>query len=131
MVDVKARLISGEVHDTDSTKSLSMLRGRWHFAMHVKEVRPLYLKMVMAMEIVVPEEYVGDVIGHINAKRGEVSQMQMRGQTQFVQAALPLSNTFGYATELRSATQGRGTYTMQFSHYAPVAEDTFRRVVGH
>ena len=77
----------------------------------------------MAIEVVVPEEYIGDVIGHINSKRGEVNQMEMRGQSQFVHAAIPLSSTFGYAT-MRSATQGRGTYTMQFSHYAPVADET-------
>lgn len=131
MVDVKARLISGEVHDSDSTEVAFNVAGALAFRNACEKGAPALLEPVMAIEVVVPEEYIGDVIGHINSKRGEVNQMQMRGQTQFVHAAIPLSSTFGYATELRSATQGRGTYTMQFSHYAPVADDTLRRVVGH
>jgi elongation factor G len=131
MVDVKAKLISGEVHDSDSTEVAFNVAGALAFRNACEKGAPALLEPVMAIEVVVPEEYVGDVIGHINSKRGEVNQMQMRGQTQFVHAAIPLSSTFGYATELRSATQGRGTYTMQFSHYAPVADETFRRVVGH
>lgn len=130
MVDVKASLVASDVHETESTEVAFNVAGAMAFRNACEQGEPALLEPVMAIEIVVPDEYVGDVIGHINAKRGEVSKMQMEGQNQFVHAALPLSSTFGYATELRSATQGRGTYTMQFSHYAPVADETFRRVVG-
>ena len=131
MVDVKAHLVASDVHETESNEVAFNVAGAMAFRNACELGEPALLEPVMAIEIVVPDEYVGDVIGHINAKRGEVNKMQMRGQTQFVHADLPLSSTFGYATELRSATQGRGTYTMQFSHYAPVADETFRRVVGH
>ena len=122
--------MASDVHEGESTEVAFNVAGAMAFRIACEQGEPALLEPVMAIEIVVPEEYVGDVIGHINAKRGEVSNMQMEGQNQFVHAALPLSSTFGYATELRSATQGRGTYTMQFSHYAPVADETFRRVVG-
>ena len=86
----------------------------------------------MEVEIVVPEDYMGDVIGHVNAKRGEVRNMTTRATgVSFVTAILPLANMFGYATDLRSSTQGRGTYTMQFSHYAPASREVKQRLLGH
>jgi len=80
--------------------------------------------------VVVPEEYLGDVIGDVNSRGGEVKNMQARGPAQVIEADLPLARLFGYATDLRSKSQGRGTYTMQFSRYAPVSDETSRRILG-
>jgi elongation factor G len=82
------------------------------------------------VEIIVPEDHVGDVIGQVNAKRGDVKRMMARGPVQFVTAGIPLASMFGYSTELRSGTQGRGTYTMQFSHYAPVPPAIAKSIIG-
>ena len=130
MVDVKASLVKADVHDSDSSEVAFNVAGALAFKNACEQAEPTLLEPVMAMEIVVPDDYIGDVIGQVNSKRGEVTRMEGRGNTQFVHADVPLANTFGYATELRSSTQGRGTYTMQFSHFAPVADETKRRIVG-
>lgn len=130
MVDVKASLVKADVHDSDSSEVAFNVAGALAFKNACEQAEPTLLEPVMAMEIIVPDDYIGDVIGQVNSKRGEVTRMEGRGNTQFVHADVPLANTFGYATELRSSTQGRGTYTMQFSHFAPVADETKRRIVG-
>lgn len=84
----------------------------------------------MAVEVVVPEEHLGDVIGDINSRGGEIRKVESRGVVQALGASVPLDRMVGYSTDLRSATQGRGTYSMQFSHYAPVSAATFERLVG-
>ena len=90
----------------------------------------MLLEPVMNVEIVIPEEYVGDVMGDISSKRGQIGQLDMRAGSQVIDAVIPLSEMFGYATDLRSRTQGRGVFTMQFSHYAEVPKNIAQKVVG-
>jgi elongation factor G len=130
MVDVEVEVVGGSYDDSDSSEVAFNVAGAMAFREASENASPVLLEPVMEVEIVVPEEYVGDVIGHVNAKRGEVRDINASRDTQFVKAILPLAMMFGYATDLRSSTQGRGTYTMQFSHYAPTSAEVSRRVVG-
>jgi len=130
-VDVCVSLVDGSYDESDSSEVAFSVASAMAFRDACEKASPVLLEPVMEVEVVVPEEYVGDIIGHVNAKRGEVMNMasDVRG-SQFVTAVLPLASMFGYATDLRSSTQGRGTYTMQFAHYAPVAPEVLRMVVG-
>ena len=130
MVDVTVEIVDGSHDDADSTAVAFTAAATMAFREACEQASPALLEPVMEVEIVAPEDCVGDVIGHVNAKRGEVNRMESRADTQMVTAVVPLASMFGYATDLRSATQGRGTYTMQFSHYAPVPDSVKRRVVG-
>jgi elongation factor G len=130
MVDVTVQIVDGSHDDSDSTLVAFTAAATMAYREACEQASPVLLEPVMEVEIVAPEDCVGDVIGHVNAKRGDVSRMESRADTQMVTAAVPLASMFGYATDLRSATQGRGTYTMQFSHYAPVPISVKRRVVG-
>jgi elongation factor G len=100
----------------------------------VKKAKPVLLEPIMAVEVVVPEEYMGDVIGDLNSRRGRIEGMELRGTTQIIKSMVPLSEMFGYATELRSRTQGRGSFTMHFGKYeevpAALAEEIVSRVQG-
>jgi elongation factor G len=131
MVDVCVSLVDGSYDESDSSEVAFSVASAMAFRDACEKASPVLLEPVMEVEVVVPEAYVGDIIGHVNAKRGEVMNMasDVRG-SQFVTAVLPLASMFGYATDLRSSTQGRGTYTMQFAHYAPVAPEVLRMVVG-
>jgi elongation factor G len=132
MVDVKVAIVDGSFDENDSTEVAFNVAGAMAYRSACESADPVLLEPVMEVEIVVPEDHVGDVIGHVNSKRGEVVNMAARpGESHFVTAILPLASMFGYATELRSATQGRGTYSMQFAHYLPVSAEVSRRVVGH
>jgi elongation factor G len=99
-----------------------------------KKAKPVLLEPIMSVEVVVPEEYVGDVIGDLNSRRGRVEGMELRGTSQIIKAMVPLSDMFGYATELRSRTQGRGSFTMHFGRYgevpASISEEIVSRVQG-
>lgn len=130
MVDVHVRVTGGSFHDTDSSDVAFNVAGTLAFRDACEKGQPALLEPVMEVEVVVPEEHVGDVIGQVNAKRGNVRDMVARGPSQYVTAEVPLASMFGYATELRSATQGRGTYTMQFAHYAPVPPAVARTIIG-
>jgi elongation factor G len=131
MVDVCVSLVDGSYDDADSSDVAFSVAGAMAFRDACEKASPVLLEPVMEVEVAVPEEYVGDIIGQVNAKRGEVLKMESNERgSQFVTAALPLASMFGYATDLRSSTQGRGTYTMQFAHYAPVAPEVLRMVVG-
>ncbi|MBI2360123.1 MAG: elongation factor G, partial [Deltaproteobacteria bacterium] len=120
MVDVKVTLLDGSYHEVDSSEIAFKIAGSLAYKEAVSKAKPVLLEPVMAVEVVVPEEFMGDVIGDISSRRGKVLGMDSRPAAQVIEARVPLAEMFGYATDLRSMTQGRATYTMQFSHYEPV-----------
>ncbi|SHJ96928.1 translation elongation factor 2 (EF-2/EF-G) [Malonomonas rubra DSM 5091] len=120
IVDVKVTCYDGSYHDVDSSEMAFKIAGSMGFKEGAKKAGPTLLEPIMAVEVVVPEEYMGDVIGDLNSRRGRVMGMEARGAAQVVNSHVPLSSMFGYATDLRSATQGRATYTMTFDHYEQV-----------
>jgi elongation factor G len=122
MVDVAVELTGGSFSETDSSDLAFKIAGSMAFRDASGRAHPVLLEPVMAVEVVVPEEFVGDVIGDLNSRRGEIRNMGVRGIAQVVDAQVPLVKMFGYSTDLRSFTQGRATYSMQFSHFSPVSE---------
>ena len=120
VVDVKATLFDGSYHDVDSSEIAFKIAGSMAFKSAARKANPVLLEPIMSVEVVVPEEFMGDVIGDISSRRGKVLGMDTRPAAQAIDARVPLAQMFGYATDLRSMTQGRATYTMQFSHYEPV-----------
>jgi elongation factor G len=120
MVDVKVTLFDGSYHDVDSSEIAFKIAGSMAFKEAARRAKPVLLEPIMAVEVVVPESFMGDVIGDISSRRGKVLGMDTRPAAQAIDARVPLAQMFGYATDLRSMTQGRATYTMQFSHYEPV-----------
>jgi elongation factor G len=122
MVDVEVDLVGAEYVEGESTELGYKIAGVMAFRDAAGHADPVLLEPVMAVEVVVPDEFVGDVIGDLNGRRGEIRNMTLRNGAQVVDATVPLARMFGYSTDLRSGTQGRGTYTMQFSHFSPVSE---------
>ena len=120
VVDVKVTLVDGSYHDVDSSEMAFKIAGSMAFKEAVKSAGPILLEPIMGVEVVVPEQFMGDVIGDLSSRRGKIQGMESRGGFQVVAAHVPLANMFGYSTDLRSKTQGRATYTMQFSHYEQV-----------
>jgi elongation factor G len=120
VVDVKVTLFDGSYHDVDSSEIAFKIAGSMAFKEAARKAQPVLLEPIMSVEVVVPEEFMGDVIGDISSRRGKVLGMDSRPAAQAIDARVPLAQMFGYATDLRSMTQGRATYTMQFSHYEPV-----------
>ena len=120
IVDVKATLFDGTYHDVDSSEIAFKIAGSMAFKEAARKANPVLLEPIMSVEVVVPEEFMGDVIGNISSRRGKVLGMESRPAAKAIDARVPLAQMFGYATDLRSMTQGRATYTMQFSHYEPV-----------
>ena len=120
VVDVKVTLTDGSYHDVDSSEIAFKIAGSMAFKEAMRKASPVLLEPIMSVEVVVPEEFMGDVIGDISSRRGKVLGMDTRPAAQAIDARVPLAQMFGYATDLRSITQGRATYTMQFSHYEPV-----------
>ncbi|KUK54482.1 MAG: Elongation factor G [Desulfotomaculum sp. 46_296] len=118
LTDVKAILLDGSYHEVDSSEVAFKIAASICFKSAVQKAKPIILEPVIKIEVVVLEEYVGDVIGDLNARRGQIEEMESRGTARIVRGSVPLAEMFGYATALRSRTQGRGTYTMQFSHYS-------------
>ena len=129
VVDVRVTLVDGKYHDTDSSEIAFKVAGSLAFKEAAKRAKPVLLEPVFAVEVVTPEEYMGDVIGDLNRRRGRVEGMEPRGNAQVVNAHVPLSEMFGYATDVRSMTQGRATYTMQFDRYEEVPTNIAERVV--
>ncbi len=133
-VDVRVTLLDGKFHDVDSSEMAFKIAGTMAFKQVARRAKPVLLEPIMSVEVVTPEHYMGDVIGDLNSRRGRVGQMQARGQNQVVSAEVPLSEMFGYSTDLRSKTQGRASYTMQFSNYqqtpANVQEEIVKRIRG-
>ena len=134
VVDVKVRLFDGSYHDVDSSEMAFKIAGSMAFKDGVKRANPILLEPIMDLEVIVPEEYMGDVIGDINSKRGKILGVRPRSGAQVITAEVPLSEMFGYATDLRSLTQGRALFTMQFARYeeAPrnIAEQIVAKVKG-
>jgi elongation factor G len=122
MVDVEVDLVDATYDESESTELGYKIAGVMAFRDAAGHADPVLLEPVMAVEVVVPDEFVGDVIGDLNGRRGEIRNMTLRNGSQVVDATVPLGRMFGYSTDLRSGTQGRGTYTMQFSHFSPVSE---------
>jgi len=120
MVDVKATLFDGSTHDVDSSEMAFKIAGSMAAKLAVEKARPVILEPIMRVEVVMPEEFMGDVIGDLNSRRGHIEGMDNRNGTQVVSALVPLASMFGYVTDLRSVTQGRATSSMEFSHYARV-----------
>ncbi len=130
VVDARVILQDGSYHEVDSSEMAFKIAGSMAFKEAVKRAKPTLLEPVMDVEVVTPEEYMGDVIGDISARRGRVEAMDQRGGDRVIRAQVPLAEMFGYATELRSRTQGRATYSMQFSHYAEVPQNIADEVVA-
>ncbi len=130
MVDVRVTLTDGKYHDTDSSEIAFKVAGSLALKEAVKRAKPVLLEPIFAVEVVTPEEYMGDVIGDLNRRRGQVHGMEQRGNAQVVSAHVPLAEMFGYATDVRSNTQGRATYTMQFDRYDEVPTNIAEKVVG-
>ena len=130
VVDVKISLLDGSYHEVDSSEIAFKIAGSQAFKEGAKKANPVLLEPAMSVEVVVPEEYMGDVIGDLNSRRGRIQRMQVRGKSQVIGALVPLSEMFGYATDLRSKTQGRATYTMQFSHYEEVPKNISDEIIA-
>ena len=130
MVDLKVTLIDGSYHEVDSSDMAFKIAGSLAFKAAAHKARPVLLEPMMAVEVVTPSEFMGDVMGDLNSRRGHVGGMEQRGNAQVIGATVPLSTMFGYATDLRSTTQGRATYTMQFKHYAEVPAQIAQEIVA-
>ena len=130
MVDVRVRLTFGSYHDVDSSEMAFKIAGSMCVKKAARMASPVLLEPVMAVEVVTPEDYMGDVIGDLSSRRGRVEGMEQKGNSQAIRAQLPLADMFGYATDLRSRTQGRATYTMQFHSYAEVPDSIAKEIVA-
>ncbi|HEY5429664.1 MAG TPA: elongation factor G [Solirubrobacteraceae bacterium] len=130
LVDVRVTLTDGKSHDTDSSEIAFRVAGSLALKAAVARAKPVLLEPVFSVEVVTPEEFMGDVIGDLNRRRGQINGMEQRGNAQVISAHVPLAEMFGYATDMRSATQGRATYTMQFDRYEEVPPNIADKVVG-
>jgi len=130
VIDVGVTLLDGSFHDVDSSEVAFKIAGSLGFKNAASKADPTLLEPVMKVEVVVNDEYMGDVIGDINARRGRIEEMQLRGGVQVINAFVPLAEMFGYATDLRSRTQGRGIYTMQFDHYAQTPDNIAEGIIA-
>jgi elongation factor G len=128
VVDLRVTLVDGSYHEVDSSERAFKIAGSMAFKEAMKRAKPKLLEPVMAVEVVTPDDYLGDVIGNISSRRGRVENMEQRGNARVVQAHVPLSEMFGYATDLRSTTQGRATFTMQFDRYEEVPQSIFAEI---
>jgi elongation factor G len=129
VVDVRATLIDGSFHDVDSSEMAFKIAGSMVFKEAARKAKPVLLEPIMSVEVVTPEEYMGDVMGDLSSRRGRVGGMEQRGSSQVVRAQVPLSEMFGYATDLRSRTQGRAMYTMQFESYQQMPQSIQDEIV--
>ena len=129
LIDVKAKLFDGSYHDVDSSEMAFKVAASLALKEAAKKCNPVILEPIMKVEVVMPEEYLGDIMGDITSRRGRVEGMEARGNAQVVSAQVPLSEMFGYATSLRSSTQGRGTYSMVFDHYEEVPKSISEEII--
>ena len=129
MDDIRIELYDGSYHDVDSSEMAFKIAGSMAFKDAAKKAHPVLLEPVMRVEVVVPEDYMGDVIGNLTSRRGHIQQMEVRGGSQVIASRVPLSEMFGYATDLRSRTQGRGSYSMHFDRYEPVPAATGDEII--
>ncbi|RPF42764.1 translation elongation factor 2 (EF-2/EF-G) [Thermodesulfitimonas autotrophica] len=129
VIDVGVALVDGSYHEVDSSEMAFKIAGSLAFREAAKRAEPVILEPIMKIEVITQEEYTGDVIGNLNARRAQIEDIEVRGNNRIIRALVPLSEMFGYATDLRSLTQGRGTYTMQFDHYAEVPRNLMEKIV--
>jgi len=130
MVDVKATVFDGSYHDVDSSEAAFKIAGSMAFKEAARKGKPVLLEPVMKVEAITPEQFMGDVIGDLNSKRATIKEMTDRGQSKVIDAEVPLGEMFGYATSLRSMTQGRASYSMEFAHYAQVPNNVAQEIIG-
>jgi elongation factor G len=130
VVDVRATLVDGSYHEVDSSEMAFKIAGSMAMKEALKKADPVLLEPIMKVEVTVPEEYMGDVIGDINSRRGRIEGMEPQGNAQVIRAFVPLAEMFGYATDLRSRTQGRGVYVMQLSHYEEVPASVMEKIIA-
>ena len=129
LIDVKATLYDGSYHDVDSNEMAFKVAASMALKAAKNKCNPVLLEPMMRVEIVVPEEYMGDIMGDVTSRRGRVEGMEARGTAQVVKAFVPLAEMFGYATALRSNTQGRGVYTMHFDHYEETPKSITEEII--
>ncbi|QWH43010.1 elongation factor G [Bacillus toyonensis] len=129
LVDIKAALVDGSYHDVDSSEMAFKIAASMALKAAVSKCNPVILEPMMKVEVVIPEEYMGDIMGDVTSRRGRVEGMEARGNAQVVRAMVPLSEMFGYATALRSNTQGRGTFSMTFDHYEEVPKSVSEEII--
>jgi len=129
VVDVGVRLVDGSYHEVDSSEIAFKIAGSMAVKDAARKAKPVLLEPIMSIEVIVPEEYMGEVIGDLNARRGRIKHMEARAGAQVIEGEVPLATMFGYATSLRSATQGRANYTMQFSHYREVPNSIAAEII--
>jgi len=130
MVDVRAVVYDGSYHEVDSNEAAFKIAGSMAFQDAVRRAKPVILEPMMKVGVITPEQFMGDVIGDLNSKRGQIEEMTDRGQVKFITAKVPLASMFGYSTSLRSMTQGRASYSMEFSHYADVPNNVAEEIIG-
>ena len=130
VVDVKVTLVDGSYHDVDSSEMAFSIAGSMGFKEGAKKASPVLLEPIMEVEVTTPEEYMGDIIGDLNSRRGSIKGMEPKGKTQIITAEVPLSEMFGYATVMRSLTQGRASYSMKFAYYDEVPASIAETVMG-
>jgi elongation factor G len=130
MVDVKAELIYGSYHDVDSSEMAFKIAGSMAIKEAVKRANPVILEPIMNVEVVCPNDYMGDILGDLSARRGKIGGMTQRGEAQVIGASVPLSEMFGYSTKLRSQSQGRAVYSMEFSHYEEVPKSKAEEIMS-
>jgi elongation factor G len=130
VVDVKVELIYGSYHDVDSSEMAFKIAGSMAFKEAAKRASPILLEPIMNVEVVCPADYMGDILGDLSARRGKIGGMTQRGEAQVIGASVPLSEMFGYSTTLRSASQGRAVYSMEFSHYEEVPKSKAEEIIS-
>jgi elongation factor G len=130
-VDVKITLVDGSYHDVDSSEMAFKIAGSMGFKEGCKKANPVLLEPIMKVNVIVAEEYMGDVMGSLNSRRGRIEGMEMRHGAQVITAAVPLSEMFGYATSLRSMTQGRGVFSMEISHFEETPKSVQEEIIGN
>ena len=130
MVDIKVSLYDGSYHDVDSNEMAFKIAGSMAFKEAARKAKPVLLEPVMEVEVTVPEEFMGTIIGDLNSRRGRIEGMEMVGGVQAIKATVPLSTMFGYATAMRGSTQGRANYTMQFKQYEEAPRSVSEEIIG-
>ena len=129
VIGIKIALVDGSYHDVDSSEMAFKIAASMGFKEAMKKAAPVLMEPIMSVEVVTPEDYVGDVIGDLSSRRGRIEGMDMRANARIIRAYVPLVGMFGYATDLRSKTSGRANYTMQFDHYEPTPADVAEKVL--
>jgi elongation factor G len=130
MVDMRVTLVDGSYHEVDSSELAFKIAGSMAFKRAAEHAKPHLLEPIMQVEVVTPDGFLGDIVGDLNARRAHIEGIETRASAHIIKAKAPLAEMFGYATDLRSMTQGRATYSMEFSHYQPVSQEVARTVLA-